>query len=129
MIRRTRTISALLAVLSIALPARLASADLIGHWKFDDGSGNTAADSSGYGNDGTVCGTPTWQPSEGYIDGALEFDGINDYVTTDFALDPSRGAFSAFAWIRGAVPGRTVISQAAGTGFGQKWLCTDPSDG
>ena len=129
MIRRTRTISALLAVLAIALPARLASADLIGHWKFDDGSGNTAADSSGYGNDGTVCGTPTWQPSEGYIDGALEFDGIDDYVTTDFALDPSRGAFSAFAWIRGAVPGRTVISQAAGTGFGQKWLCTDPSDG
>lgn len=32
---------------------------LVGHWKFDEGSGTTAADSSGNGNNGTLSG-PTW---------------------------------------------------------------------
>lgn len=34
---------------------------LVGHWRFDETSGTTAADSSGNGNDATVSGgTPTW---------------------------------------------------------------------
>jgi Concanavalin A-like lectin/glucanases superfamily len=35
---------------------------LIGWWKFDEGSGATVADSSGYGNNGTLVNSPNWVP-------------------------------------------------------------------
>ena len=53
------------------------NSNLIGHWKFDDGSGTSAADSSG-NNTGTLKNGPTW--TTGKINGALNFDGTNDYV-------------------------------------------------
>jgi len=50
------------------------------YWKFDEGSGNIAHDSSGHGYDGTIYGA-TWVPcGSGY---ALDFDGIDDYVDLD----------------------------------------------
>ena len=55
-----------------------ASAELVGWWKLDEGQGTIAYDSSGNGNDGTIYGEPQW--IAGRIDGALEFDGVNDYV-------------------------------------------------
>jgi len=45
-------------------------------WKFDEGSGNTAYDSSGHGFDGLVVGA-TW------VSGGLDFDGTDDYVQFD----------------------------------------------
>jgi hypothetical protein len=48
----------------------------ISYWKFDEGSGTTAYDSAGT-NNGTVYGA-TW--TTGRIDGALNFDGVNDFV-------------------------------------------------
>ncbi len=36
------------------------SAELVGYWNFDEGAGNVAVDSSSYGNDGTINGTPNW---------------------------------------------------------------------
>ncbi len=56
----------------------LASADIVGYWKFDEGSGTVAADSSAYGNDGTLGGNAKWVT--GQIGGAIEFDGNGDYV-------------------------------------------------
>jgi parallel beta-helix repeat protein len=50
---------------------------LIGYWKFDEGTGTTAYDSSGNNNDGTIYGA-TW--TSGKIGNALQFDGIDDYV-------------------------------------------------
>ena len=52
------------------------SADIIAHWRLDDGSGNTAADTVG-NNDGTLRGDPTW--AAGWIGAGLELDG-DDYV-------------------------------------------------
>jgi hypothetical protein len=43
------------------------------------------------------------------VDGALECDGIDDYISTDFVLDPEDGSFSVFAWIKGGVPGQVII--------------------
>jgi N-acetylneuraminic acid mutarotase len=51
---------------------------LVGWWKFDEGSGTVAYDSSGNGNDGNLMGGPTW--TTGKIGGALKFDGVNKYV-------------------------------------------------
>jgi hypothetical protein len=63
------------------------------------------------------------------VDGALEFDGINDYVSADSVLNPTDGAFSVFAWIKDGGPGQAVISQADGTGTGATWLGTESSQG
>ncbi len=51
---------------------------LVGWWKFDEGSGMVANDSSGNGNDGNLMNGPTW--SIGKIGGALSFDGVDDFV-------------------------------------------------
>jgi outer membrane lipoprotein-sorting protein len=54
---------------------------LVGYWKLD---GN-ADDSSGSGNHGTIIGEPNLVI--GQIGGALQFDGIDDYIRTDYAAD------------------------------------------
>ena len=50
------------------------------YWKFNEGSGNTAFDSSGHNYDGTIYGA-TW--TTGYSGYALDFDGTEDYITLD----------------------------------------------
>ena len=65
----------MLAVVSFVLTVPL-EAELVSHWKFDENSGNIAYDSVD-NNDGTVYGA---QWTIGKINGALEFDGIDNYV-------------------------------------------------
>ena len=64
----------------------LPSDQLVGYWKFDEGSGLVASDSSGNGNNGTLMNGAAWVT--GISGGALSFDGSNDYVrvlnVTDF---------------------------------------------
>jgi hypothetical protein len=96
----------------------------IAHWKLDETEGTLAQDSAGNCN-GTLIGGPSWQPTGGMLAGALQFDGIDDYVTTPFVLDPADGEFSVFAWIKGGAPGQAVLSQIGGAG----WLLADASDG
>jgi len=48
---------------------------MVAHWKLDETSGLTAADSSGYGNDGTLIGMAGTEWTAGIRDGALEFTG------------------------------------------------------
>ena len=102
--------------------------DIVAHWALDETQGVVAHDSIG-NNNGTLYGEPVWQPTGGKFAGALEFDGIDDYVETDFILDPSKGSFSVFAWIKGGAPGQVIISQTDGTGSGAAWLWADSSYG
>src|ERR1019366_5109600 len=53
---------------------------LVGWWKLDDGSGTSAADSSGTGNTGTLTNGPAWTTG-GMNNGALSFNGTNSYVS------------------------------------------------
>jgi hypothetical protein len=54
---------------------------LVGWWKFDDGSGTSAVDSSGNGNTGTLVNSPAWTTA-GYYNGALGFpNGSANYMT------------------------------------------------
>ena len=54
---------------------------LIGWWKLDETLLITASDSSGNGNDGTlVLMNPAQDWVTGKVGGALDFDGLNDYV-------------------------------------------------
>jgi hypothetical protein len=52
--------------------------NLVGWWKLDEEEGTVAIDWSGNYNHGTLINGPEW--ALGRIDGALQFDGINDYV-------------------------------------------------
>jgi hypothetical protein len=74
---------------------------LLAHWKLDETSGTTASDSSGNGNHGTLFGSPVWRPASGWIDGALDFDGRNDYIKVEkpVGFDFAPKSFSVSAWI------------------------------
>ena len=97
---------------------------LAAYWKLDETSGMMAADSIGASN-GTLVGNPIWQPAGGKLGGALQLDGIDDYVKTPFVVDPAKGPFSVFAWVKGGAPGQVILSQATGV----NWLMADASDG
>ena len=101
----------------------------IAHWKLDETEGIVAHDSSGQ-HDGTLNGDPQWRPLEGQVGGALELDGIDDYIETGFVLSPADGPLSVFAWIKGGAPGQVIISQTDGIGgTGATWLGADSSGG
>jgi hypothetical protein len=101
---------------------------LLAHWALDETEGGIAYDSAG-DDDGTLNGSPLWQPAGGQANGALAFDGADDYVSTDFVLNPADGLLSVFAWVQGGAAGQVIISQTDGGGTGRSWLCTDLSDG
>ena len=79
----------------------LTNSALVGYWAFDDGSGTTAIDSSTSGNDGLLMNGPTW--TTGRIGGALEFDGVDDYVIVNglstMALGDANADFSVTYWL------------------------------
>jgi hypothetical protein len=83
------------------------SADLIGHWRFDEGSGTVAYDSSGNGHDGTIYGSPSWVSGVG--GNALEFDGTDDYVGTGESLLDNMSEFTLACWVRAGNPGSDRI--------------------
>jgi len=85
--------------------------DLAAHWAFDEAEGTTAHDSAG-ANDANLLGDPVWQTTGGIIDGALEFDGIDDYVDTPFALNSE--SFSIFTWVRGGGLNQVIVAPTVG---------------
>ena len=93
---------------------------LVAHWALDETEGMVVTDSAG-GNDGYALGDPIWQPEGGQVNGALQLDGVDDYVVTATAPNPADGSFSVFAWINGGAPGQVFVSQQ-GTA---NWLMVD----
>jgi len=102
--------------------------ELIAYWKLDEAEGDIAFNSIS-DNHGILIGEPTWQPETGKINGALEFDGIDDYIDVGFVLNPANGPFSVFAWIKSIVPKKMIISQSNDTGTGDTWLYIDDLSG
>jgi len=98
--------------------------ELVAYWKLDEEEGDIAYDSA-RDKAGLLFGGPVWRPAEGKKAGALEFDGIDDYIGTDPVLNPADGAFSVVAWVVGGAPGQVFISQRGGA----NWLCTDSLEG
>ena len=77
-------------------------AGLAGYWKLDDGSGTSATDSSVNGVSGTL--TNMEDPGDwttGQIEGALDFDGSDEYVELGSSVrinNSDRGVFST--WVK-----------------------------
>jgi hypothetical protein len=115
-----------LALLLGLLGSSLASAKIIGWWKFDDGAGTAVADSSGNGYNGTINGTAQW--AAGKLNGALQFNGSNNYVNCGVipVATNGTGALSVCAWINRTVAGdnkvcgNRQVANAPGGGF----ICT-----
>ncbi|MBN2317207.1 MAG: hypothetical protein JXM79_24995, partial [Sedimentisphaerales bacterium] len=81
-----------------------AQAEIVGWWRLNEGSGTTATDTSGYGNDGTLRGNPQWVV--GVAGSALEFNGTSDFV--DCGNDESLNLtdeISITLWMRPASAG------------------------
>jgi hypothetical protein len=94
-------------VLCVAMTGT-ARAELVGWWRFDEGSGTTAYDFSGFGNDGALQNDAGW--GVGYLsNSAVLLDGDDDFVEVPHAdiLTVDNEA-SVMAWIntsRHEVPG------------------------
>ena len=72
---------------------------LVGWWRFDEGNGTVAYDSSGNGHDGNLTNGPTW--TTGKIGGALSFDGVDDYFdlgNSDLLKNKSNLTTSLWLW-------------------------------
>jgi hypothetical protein len=90
--------SSVILVLSLVLTCAASATDpnidpnLVGWWKFDEGSGTIAIDSSGHECNGTIYGGPTWQTSGSPVgnSGYLKFNGSNNCVVVNCTR---RGAF------------------------------------
>jgi hypothetical protein len=119
--RRTVVLSSLIVLVGLFLyfvPSVDAdiTTGLQGWWRFDDGSGGSATDSSGNSVTGTLSApAPTWV--NGKRKGALSFNGASHYVNYGNVLDKTgAAAFTIGAWFNttyaGANP-QTIVSKEA----------------
>jgi CSLREA domain-containing protein len=79
------------------------SGNLIGHWAFNDGSGQTATDSSASSNNGTLgtsAGADSADPAWVCSGTALDFDGSNDEVQLGAVTVGNSAAWTISAWIK-----------------------------
>lgn len=89
-------------------------------WTFDETEDSVAADLAGE-NNGTIIGAA---PAAGLVDGALQFDGYNDYVDINSVLVNNGSDFSYSVWVKPIKisnnPGMfyMIISQHRGAGNG-----------
>jgi hypothetical protein len=89
--------------------------ELVARWTFDEAEGTIAHDSAGT-CDAHIVGDPIWRPDSGIAGGALEFDGIDDYVDTTLEMDPGE-PFSIFAWVKGGGINQAIVAESADGGF------------
>ncbi|MCW3982851.1 MAG: hypothetical protein NWE96_02525 [Candidatus Bathyarchaeota archaeon] len=73
------------------------TSNLVGYWKFDEGSGASAYDSSRNGNTGTLIDDPLWV--EGVSGKALQFNGQKGYVLIPDSKSLRVQSFTLSAWI------------------------------
>ncbi len=93
-------------------PTIVSNGGMVGYWNFDEGVGSTVGDSSGNGSNGTWGGTLGSQWTTGQINGAGNFNGVNNYVSIP---DPGTNIFdntsqlSVAAWVYVNVDGTNKI--------------------
>ncbi|MHC4728150.1 MAG: LamG domain-containing protein, partial [Planctomycetota bacterium] len=96
--KRSHLISFILVLVLVIGVAEGVDPDLVGWWRFEEGSGTIAYDSSGNGLDGTLVGGATW--TQGRFGGGLELDGTSGYVSVpEFELTTDSITF--VIWLNG----------------------------
>ncbi len=94
------TVGSTSALTSVMSSDAFAATGLAGYWKFDEGSGSTAADASGSGYSGTLQSGASW--TTGQIGSyALNVSGANNsYVEIPTAVVNTAASFSVAAWVK-----------------------------
>jgi len=98
----------------------------VGYWKFDEGSGTTAYDSSGNNRNGTLV---NMDPVASWVNGkygkALQFDGINDYVDISNSSDLNfQGNYTVSFWMRTTSTSRNMLVAKHISGYPNGWCFT-----
>jgi hypothetical protein len=101
-------------------------AGFVSRWKLDEsGATTTAADDVGT-NNGTLTNfadpASAWQPAGGKLAGALQFDGVNDYVNTadNAAFSPANNNLTVSFWAK--VPSSVTAAGNGGCGSSGEYL-------
>lgn len=97
---------------------------LVGYWKFAEGSGAAAADSTAFANNAALSGSASWT-TNGVGNAALDCNGTGGIAATAAAFTPPSVGTIAF-WIRGAGP---VAAQTRVFGLGGDWEARQAPDG
>jgi len=104
--------------------------NMVALWVFDEGSGDTAGDSSGNGNDGELMEGTEWV--NGVFGTALRFDGVDDYVEVAHSdsLDITE-AITIVAWAKyEAIPDheQLLLDKGPVGGGSQYYLAYQPNE-
>ena len=86
--------------------------NLVGWFNFNADEGDIAVDWSGYGNHGNIFGNPN--RIDGYDLGALEFDGIDDYIEIPQLISTD---LTIMGWIKTLTPGAEGATGRDGSGL------------
>lgn len=82
----------------VSTPAGIAAApDLVGYWRLDENTGTTAADSSGFGNMGTLSGGASW--AAGTFESGVVFDGGTGRIVVPSGLWFEAPSVTVGAWV------------------------------
>lgn len=98
-----------------SLTLQMPASSLIGWWKLDDGSGNSAFDSSNSGNNGTLVNSPAW--SAGRLGQGLTLGGTNFADIGNPAVLRNVTSVTVAGWVRpaGTNDGAALLSWDSGS--------------
>jgi len=125
--RRQAIVWSGIVLLMMGMPTVVRGAEdpnLIGWWMFDEGSGTTAFDASGKGNEAQFVGNPQWV-SEGRFGRAVQFNGTTDYLAApdSASLDIKGDKLTLAAWVKAnAWATSHFIRKIADTGTGSIYM-------
>jgi hypothetical protein len=99
MCKKLLVLTSFVLVLGMVLTS-VAQAGLVAWWRFEEGSGDTAEDSSGSGHHGTLLGTPDWVLGPEGFGGALAFNPDKCVGVDCGIFDPTNGTgqFTIALW-------------------------------
>ncbi len=102
------------------------------YWKLDETEGTTAYDEGDYEMDGELMNMSPSSWTDGIVDGALSFDGLDDYLLVPHSgiIDFGEESFSISAWLKAeTLTGNSMFlinkgsfSRDDGAGKNGKWL-------
>jgi hypothetical protein len=84
-------------------------------WKLDEAGGETAANAAGTNLIGRLHGQPRWAPDQGRHQGAIELDGVSNWIECADSTDLGfRDSFSVSVWIKpraASISGDTLMAK------------------
>jgi len=118
------TIQAVLGSVSSSVPLIATPSGLVAWWQFNDGTGATAEDSSGFGNNATLYNGVNWV--SGQTGDAISANGVNQYASTPGINLSSTSTVTIAMWVNRTytTAGGTVLLENSAnynsttTGFG-----------